>query len=97
MILAFSSLVQVGFDVAAFAMLRTTSFCLFQMKYHCEEPRLGLNQLSDGTERRMTPLQDKDLSGIDIRLVAGFSRLWSEMLLNGSGLCPNLWAPERFV
>ena len=41
----------------------------------CEEPRLGLNQLNDVTDRRRVPLQDEDHPGNDPHLVPAFSRL----------------------
>ena len=50
----------------------------------CEEPRLSLSQLNDGTDRRRFPVQDKDHSGNDTHLVPGFLPLCSEIF------------PERF-
>ena len=43
----------------------------------CVEPRAGLNQMNDATDRRMVPLQDKDLPGNDPHLVSSFPRLYS--------------------
>ena len=45
----------------------------------CEEPRLSMNQLNDGTDRRRVSLQDEDHPGNDPRLVPGFPRLCSGM------------------
>ena len=50
----------------------------------CEEPRLCVNQLNEGIERRRVPLQDEDHPGNDPHLVPGFPRL-----------CSGLF-PERF-
>ena len=50
----------------------------------CEEPRLGLNQLNDGTDRWRVPLHDEDHPGNDPHLVPVFPRLCSGM------------TPERF-
>ena len=41
----------------------------------CEEPRLGLNQLNDGTDKRRVPLQDEDHPGNHHHLVPGFPTL----------------------
>ena len=43
----------------------------------CEELRLGLSPLNDGTDRRRVPLQDEDHPGNDPHLVPGFPRLCS--------------------
>ena len=50
-------------------------------RYHamCEEYRLGLNRMSDGTDRRRIPLQDEDHSGHDPHLLPGFLCLCSGM------------------
>ena len=53
-------------------------------KTRCEERRLSLNQLSDGTDRPSIPFQDEDHSSNDFHLVPSFLRLRSEMF------------PERF-
>ena len=45
----------------------------------CDEPRLGLNQLNDGTDRRRIPLQDENHSGNEPHLVPGFPSLCSGM------------------
>ena len=42
-----------------------------------DEPRLGLNQMNDVTNRRRVPLQDEDHPGNDPHLVPGFPRLCS--------------------
>ena len=66
-------------------MRYTTSFNVSDnLGDHCEEYRLGLNQLNDGTGRLSIPLQDEDHSGNDPQLIAGFLRLCSGMF------------PERF-
>ena len=40
---------------------------------NCEEPRLGLNHLNDGTDRRRVSLQDEDHPGNDPHLVPAFA------------------------
>ena len=45
----------------------------------CEEPRLGLNRLNDGTDRPRILLQYEELSANDPHLVPGFPHLCSEM------------------
>ena len=52
--------------------------------YYCEEHRLGLNLLNDGTDRRRVAPQDEDHPGNDPQLVPGFPCL-----------CWGLF-PERF-
>ena len=47
---------------------------LLELLSACEEPRLGLNQLKDGTVRRRDPLQDEDHPGNDPHFVPGFPR-----------------------
>ena len=54
------------------------------MNWQCEEPRLGLNQLNDGTDTRRVPLQEEDNPGNDPDLGPGFPRLCFGMF------------PERF-
>ena len=51
---------------------------------HCEEPRLGLSHLNDGTDRRRVPLRNEDHPGNDPHLAPGFPILCSGMF------------PERF-
>ena len=44
------------FGVKGWSNVRHVTSC------DCEEPRLGLNQLNDGTDRRGVPLQDEERS-----------------------------------
>ena len=55
-----------------------------KLEENCEELRLYLNQLSDGTGRRRILLQDEDHSGNDPHSVSGLLRRRSENI------------PERF-
>ena len=50
-----------------------------EKRENCQECRLGLNQMKDGTDKRSVPLQDEDHRGNDPHLVSGFPRLCSGM------------------
>ena len=54
------------------------------VEWRCEEPRLGLNHLNDGTDGRRVPLKDEEHPENDPHLVPDFPRLCSRMF------------PERF-
>ena len=63
----------------------------------CEEPRLGLNQINDATDRRRVPLQDEDHLENDPHLVPGFPRLCSGMIAERFRVRPYLRVQEKFV
>ena len=66
----------------------------------CEEPRLGLNQLNDGSDRRRVPLHDEDQ-----RIILETILIWflvfhvcvPECFRNESGVRPYLWAQQNFI
>ena len=57
--------------------LNFISFCVFLNLSSGEEPRLSLNQFSDGNDRLRITLLVEDHSGNDPHLVPGFLRLCS--------------------
>ena len=50
---------------------------VYDLDINCEEPRMGVSHLNDGTDRRIVPLQDEDHPGNNPLLVPGFPRLCS--------------------
>ena len=59
------------------------TFPTVSMWHLCEEPRLCLSHLNDGTDRWRVPLQDEDHPGNDPHLVPGFPPLCSGMFPKG--------------
>ena len=70
---------------------------LLELLTPCEEPRLCLKQMINGTDRRKIPLQDEDHLGNDSLMVPGFPHLCSGSFWNSSGVCLYLWNEEKIV
>ena len=68
-------LVEYGFFGNPEEVSRSGNGFLLEVLSPCEEPRSGLNKLSDGSDRLRIPLQDDGYSGNDPHLVPGFQRL----------------------